>query len=75
MPSAARVHWHLKFAEQLHDAGTPARGVAGEPAREDGKTVASSPRINNVDWVGPTQWIMDTGSAVDLVRTEDVPAQ
>jgi hypothetical protein len=64
-----------EVAQQLHDAGTPARGVAGKPAREDGKTVASSPRINNVDWVGPTQWIMDTGSAVDLVSTEDIPAR
>ena len=35
--------------------------------------IAPATPAPGTEWIGPKQWLMDTGSAVDLVSVRDVP--
>ena len=51
--------------------------VVGKPASLKSilKTTcdASALVVTDPDWFGPVEWLMDTGSSVDLVGNQDIP--
>ena len=53
--------------------------VAGRPASLKSilKTTcdASALVVTDPDWFGPVEWLMETGSSVDLVGTQDIPVK
>ena len=79
----------MKYArKQANDlskqVGTNEEAVAGKPAlqAEPGKPgllksilkqVGSAMVVPGEGWLGPNEWLMDTGSSVDLVGTQDIP--
>ena len=49
-----------------------AKEVGARTRRDDEEEPTAAPALSR--WCGPTRWLMDTGSAFDLIGEKDVPA-